>query len=435
MLPALFIFVFLGTPVSFSLIIVSVIFAVITVGDMAGLQLFRFIGSVASNHSLAAVPLFVFMGALLEGSSMSARLFDLMKRWFGKLPGGMSVATLGLCTLFAAGTGIVAAVEVMVALLAIPVMLREGYDKKIISGVICAGGSLGTMIPPSVLIIVYASVSNQSVGALFAAVLYPATIMIGLFLGYVILHGWLFRTGKSGTPIAAAALLPGEDDADEAHASVWSLLPPLLLVLSVVGSILTGIASVTEAAAVGVLAALLLNLFYRDLTWGRVRIAIYKTINLTSMILFLVIGGTLFTSVFRLTGGSAIVGNIINSSDISVVGLIILLLAIVFILGTVLDWISVTLIAIPIFVPFLAPLGVDGVWFGVLVIIVLQTSYLTPPLAPSIFYLRGAVPGLFTYREMYLGVLPFIVCQLVVLALVLVYPELATALPEKLGLH
>lgn len=430
MVPALFVLIFLGIPVSFSLIVVAVGFAIYAVGDMAGLQLYRFVGSVASNYALAAVPLFIFMGAMLEGSGMATRLFVLMKRWFGRLPGGMSIATIAMCTVFAAGTGIVGAVEVMVGLIAIPAMLREGYDRKIVSGVICAGGSLGTMIPPSIVVIIYASAANQSVGDLFAAVLYPGAIMVALFIVWVVIHG-LFIHDRNAQPVDGS-ILPAQDQQEHVDASVFSLLPPLLLVTFVVGSIMAGIAAVTEAAAVGALGTILLNVLYRDFTWERFRQATMKTVLVTSMILLIVVGGTLFTSVFRLTGGAGLVSGIVNSFDFSAMQLTLLFLLVIFILGALLDWVSVVLIAVPIFLPFLAANGIDPIWFAVLVIIMLQTSYLTPPMAPSIFYLRSIAPASFTYRDMYLGVLPFVGCQLIVLLLVLLFPGLATSLPDYL---
>ncbi|ORE92176.1 TRAP dicarboxylate transporter subunit DctM [Stappia sp. 22II-S9-Z10] len=429
MVPALFLLIFLGIPVSFSLIVVSVGFALMAVGDLAGLQLYRFVGSVASNYALAAVPLFIFMGAMLEGSGMAARLFALMKRWFGRLPGGMSIATIAMCTVFAAGTGIVGAVEVMVGLLAIPAMMREGYDRRIISGVICAGGSLGTMIPPSIVVIIYASAANQSVGDLFAAVLAPGAIMVALFIAWVVIHGLFLHHPK---PEDVAEAVPGDGPAELTDASVFSLLPPLILVFMVVGSIMAGIAAVTEAAAVGAVGAVLLNILYRDFNWQRFGQATLKTVMVTSMILLIVVGGTLFTSVFRLTGGAGLVRDLVNASDLSSMQLTLMFLVVVFILGALLDWVSVVLIAVPIFLPFLAPNGIDAVWFAVLVIIMLQTSYLTPPMAPSIFYLRSIAPPSFSYSDMYLGVLPFVVCQLIVLVLVFLFPGLATAIPDYL---
>lgn len=432
MFPALFTLVFLGIPVSFSLIIVAVGFAIVAVGDVAGLQLFRFLGSVASNYALAAVPLFIFMGAMLERSGMAERLFALMRRWFGWMPGGLAVATIAMCTVFAAGTGIVGAVEILVGLLAIPSMMKDRYGKAMISGTICAGGSLGTMIPPSIVVIIYASVANQSVGDLFAAVLFPGLIMVGLFLLYAVGYGYVSGHWREARQRARTAVDAGTQTALET-ASAWSLVPPLLLVFSVVGSIMAGIAAVTEAAAVGAAGAVLLNVLYRDFTWVNFWDATKKTVVLTSMILLIVVGGTLFTSVFRLTGGPGLVNELVTGIDLAPWELTLIFVAIVFVLGALLDWVSVVLIAIPIFLPFLGPAGIDPVWFAVLVIVTIQTSYLTPPMAPSIFYLRGIAPPEFTYRDMYLGVIPFVLCQIAVLALVFLVPALATGLPTYLN--
>ena len=429
MFPALFALIFLGIPVSFSLIIVAVGFALPVVGELTGLQLYRFIGSVASNYVLAAVPLFIFMGAVLERSGMAARLFVLMKRWFSWMPGGMAIATIAMCSIFAAGTGIVGAVEVMVGMLAIPAMLKERYGRPIISGVICAGGSLGTMIPPSIVVIIYASVANMSVGDLFAGVLFPGGIMVGLFLLYALAHGYFSGHWREARSRAAAAAAEPDHEV-QVRASAWSLLPPLLLVMAVIGSIMGGIAAVTEAAAVGALGAVLLNVLYREFDVPTLLEATRKTVVLTSMILLIVVGGTLFTSVFRLTGGSGLVDTFVQGVELTSLQLTLLFLGIVFVLGALLDWVSVVLIAIPIFLPFLGPAGIDPIWFAVLVIVVIQTSYLTPPMAPSIFYLRGIAPRDFTYSDMYVGVVPFVLCQLAVLALVLLFPSLATALPE-----
>jgi len=430
MFPALFALIFMGIPVSFSLIVVAVLFAIPFFGDLAGLQLFRFIGSVASNYALAAVPLFIFMGAILEGSGMARRLFNAMRSWMGWLPGGVGVSAIAMCAVFAAGTGIVGAVEVMVGLLAIPAMLRDGYSRPLISGTICAGGSLGTIIPPSLVVIIYASVGQLSVGDLFAGILIPGLMMVVLFLGYIMIASrWSVDPSRividEEAQILAAAPL-GRKLALTAHA----MLPPLLLMTAVIGSIMMGIAAVTEAAAVGAAGAVVLKLFYREFSWTGLYTAARTTVRLTSMIMLIVVGGTLFTSVFRINGGATMIRELVLALDLSQMMLILALLAVVFVMGALLDWVSVVLICVPIFLPVLPLTGADPLWFAVLVIVVIQTSYLTPPMAPSIFYLRGIAPPDFSYRDMYIGVLPFVACQLLVLVALLMFPPLATYLPE-----
>lgn len=430
MFPALFLLIFMGIPVSFSLIVIAVLFAIPFFGDLAGLQLFRFIGGVASNYSLAAVPLFIFMGAILEGSGMARRLFNALRSWMGWLPGGVGVSAIAMCAVFAAGTGIVGAVEVMVGLLAIPAMLRDGYSRSMISGTICAGGSLGTIIPPSLVVIIYASVGQLSVGDLFAGILLPGLMMVVLFLGYIMI--------ASRWSVDPARIVVDEDARELAAAplgrklsmTIYALVPPLLLMTSVIGSIMLGIAAVTEAAAVGAAGAVALKFFYREFSWTGLMAAAKTTVSLTSMIMLIVVGGTLFTSVFRVNGGATMIRELVLALNMSEMALILALLAVVFVMGALLDWVSVVLICIPIFLPVLPLTGADPLWFAVLVIVVIQTSYLTPPMAPSIFYLRGIAPANFSYRDMYLGVVPFVFCQLLVLIALLFFPGLATYLPE-----
>ncbi len=425
MFPAAFILIFAGIPISFSLIVTAVAFAIPIFGDRAGLQLFRFVGNVASNYALAAVPLFIFMGAVLEHSGMGRRVFEAMKLWVGRFPGGLGLATMAMCTLFAAGTGVVGAVEVMVGLLAIPPMVKAGYARSLTSGVITAGGSLGTMIPPSIVVVIYASVAQISVGDLFAAVLIPGLFMVGLFFSWIIIYALIFPAGAPRTPQDELAMPLGQ----KLIFSAQAIFPPLLLVTAVIGSILAGIAAVTEAAAVGAVGAVILNIIYRDFTWKGLWQATIKTILISAMILLIVTGGTMFTSIFRLQGGAQLVQEIVTALQLGSTGLLMLFLGIVFILGALLDWVSVVLICIPLFMPFLAPAGIDPLWFAVLVVIMIQTSYLTPPMAPAIFYLRGIAPKNFKTQEMYVGVLPFIACQILTAVMVYFIPWTALWLP------
>jgi len=426
MFPAAFLLIFAGIPISLSLIVVAVGFAIPIFGELAGLQLFRFVGSVASNYTLAAVPLFIFMGAVLEQSGIGRRVFEGMRIWLGRFPGGLSLATMGMCTLFAAGTGVVGAVEVMVGLLAIPPMVKANYSRGLIAGTICAGGSLGTMIPPSIVVVIYASVAQVPVGDLIAATLLPSIVMVGLFVLWIV--------GFAIVNPAAAPRVPADELrmplSEKLLFSAKALLPPVILVTAVIGSILTGIAAVTEAAAVGATGAVLLNVIYRDFTWGGLWRAMIKTVVISAMILLIVTGGTMFTSIFRLHGGSMLVTDLVNALNLGSFGLLLLFLVIVFVFGALLDWVSVVLICIPLFTPFLRPAGIDPIWFAVLVVIMIQTSYLTPPMAPAIFYLRGIAPRNFKTQEMYKGVAPFILCQVLTALAVFAFPSLALWLPS-----
>ncbi len=425
MFPAAFFLIFAGVPISFSLMVTAVAFAIPIFGDRAGLQLFRFVGNVASNYALAAVPMFIFMGAVLEHSGMGRRVFEAMKVWLGRFPGGLGLATMAMCTLFAAGTGVVGAVEVMVGLLAIPPMVKAGYSRTLITGVITGGGSLGTMIPPSIVVVIYASVAQISVGDLLGAVLIPGIIMIGLFFCWIIIYAMIWPEGAPRTPAEEIAMPLGA----KLKLTVQAIIPPILLVTAVIGSILSGMAAVTEAAAVGAVGAVLLNIVYRDFTWAGLWQATIKTVLISAMILLIVTGGTMFTSIFRLQGGGMLVNDLVRTLELGSTGLMFLFLGIVFFLGMLLDWVSVVLICIPLFMPFLGPAGIDPIWFAVLVVIMIQTSYLTPPMAPAIFYLRGIAPKNFKTQEMYVGVLPFIACQVITAFVVFVWPWTALWLP------
>lgn len=428
MFPALFVLIFLGLPVAFSLMVVAFVAGWQFFGDITPRQMFGQLVGVGSTYSLVAVPLFIFMGAVLERSGIAERLFQALQLWVGRLPGGLSVATIGMATVFAASTGIVGAVEAVIGLMAIPAMLAYRYDKGLISGTICAGGSLGTMIPPSVVVIIYGAVAQISIGGLFAGALLPGLLMVALFVGYIILRCVVYP--EDGPPVPR-----GELDVSLGH-KLWvtttSLLPASLLVVAVLGSILLGIASPTEASGVGALGALLLAAAYGRLGPAMLRGSLIKTLQINSMILLIVVGGSMFASVFRAHGGPSLVSDLIAAFDLGTIGIIVLFLLITFLLGFVLDWVSVVLICVPIFTPIIRSAGVDPLWFGIMMIVVIQTSYLTPPMAPAIFYLKSVAPPEITYRHMFRGVLPFVVCQLLVLLAVALVPAIATYLPAQI---
>lgn len=428
MFPALFALVFLGLPISFSLIVTAFGFGLTVFGAKIGVQVFGVIEQVASNYLLSAIPLFVLMGAILERSGISNRLFDAAALWVGRLPGGLAVSTIVICAIFAASTGIVGAVEVVVGIMAIPAMSRRGYDRRLISGTICAGGSLGTIIPPSVIVIIYASLSQMSVGRLFAGIIIPGLVMVTLFVAYVLVRCRL-------DPAAGPAIAADETRMPlgrKLRVTALALLPALLLIAAVLGTILAGIASPTEAAGVGALGAVLLTIAYRRFSLPMLVAALTVTVKLTSMILLIVVGGVMFTSIFILMGGSRLVADVIGYLDLGPAFVVALFLGIVFVAGFVLDWTSVVLIVVPIFTPVVAQLGIDPVWFAVMLLVTIQTAYLTPPMAPSIFYLRGVAPDDFTYRDMYAGVVPFVLLQLATLAVVALVPATATYLPDVL---
>lgn len=426
MLPAAFALMFLGVQVMFSMMITAVLFGLVVFGDKVIHQFIEKIDDLASNFVLAAVPLFVFMGAMLEKSGIADRLFEAIHIWTRRLPGGLAIATVLMCIIFAASSGVIGATESVVGLLTIPVMLRYGYNKGLISGTICAGGSLGTIIPPSVVVVVMGPLADLSVGDLMYGMVFPGLMMAGLYLVYIFVLCVL-------KPEMGPRIPPEPGDPtflEKLWISARNLVPPVIMIFAVLGSILFGLASPTEAAAIGSLCAVALTILYRQFTWSGLYDALKKTLTVTAMIMAVLLAGTLFTGVFIGGGGISTASRLIDTLSLGPWGLLSLLLFILFLAGFFLDWISIVLIFIPIFVPLVKLAGFDPVWFCILCLIMIQTGYLTPPMAPAIFYLRAVAPAEITIRDMYRGVVPFILLQIVTLGLTLAWPGLVTWLPS-----
>jgi len=425
MLPVAFGLMFLGVQVTFAMLLTATGFGLLTFGPAVMHQFVEKIDDLASNFVLAAIPLFVFMGAMLEKSGIADRLFEAIHIWTRRLPGGLAIATVLMCVVFAASSGVIGATESVVGLLTIPIMLRYGYDKRLISGVICAGGSLGTIIPPSVVVVVMGPLANVSVGDLMYGMIFPGLLMAGLYLAYVLV---LCIVKPSHGPRIPPE--PGDPSfLQKLGITARNLLPPLGMIVAVLGSILGGLASPTEAAAIGCVCAVLLTVLYRRFTWPSLYDALLKTVRVTAMIMAVLLGGTLFTGVFIGGGGINLASSIIDALQLTPWQLLGMLLLILFIAGVFLDWISIVLIFLPIFTPLVTAAGFDPVWFCILFLIMIQTSYLTPPLAPAIFYLRAVAPPAITMRHMYAGMVPFIGLQVMVLAMTLYWPALVTWLP------
>lgn len=426
MFPALFALIFLGFPVAFALLGVAFAFGLYAFGDAVFFQFIQKIEEVASNFVLAAVPLFVFMGSMLERSGIAEQLFRAVHLWTRRLPGGLAIGTVVMCIIFAASTGVIGATETVVGLLAIPAMMRYSYSKSLISGTICAGGSLGTIIPPSVVVVVLGPIANVSIGDLMVAMIFPGLILSALYILYIV----------TLCIISPEAGPRGDDEeelplAEKMAITVKALAPPLFMIFAVLGSIMMGWAAPTEAAALGAFGAFLLTILYGKFTLATFGEALMKTLLITSMIMFILMAGSLFTGVFVGNGGMRIMRDVLGALDLGYWGMLALFLAIVFIAGFFLEWISILLIFIPIFIPFILSAGMEPVWFCMLILIMIQTSYLTPPMAPAVFYLRGVAPAEITLRHMYVGVVPFIMIQVVALAIVAAFPETALWLPEQ----
>ncbi len=428
MFPALLVLIFLGIPVAYSLMGISLVFGIMRFGDKAVFQFVTKVQDVAGNYVLAALPLFIFMGAMLEKSGIAERLFEAIHMWTRRLPGGLAVGSILMGVVFAAASGVVGATETVIGLLAIPIMMSHSYDKRLISGTICAGGSLGTIIPPSVLVIILAPVADVSVGDLFAGIMFPGSIMAGLFILYVLM---ICTIDPSRAPFKAQDG-PLPTMGERIVKTLFALVPPLILIFVVLGTILLGWATATEAAACGAIGAVLLTAVYGNCSVRTVATALRQTMLITAMVLTILLAGNMFAGVFITSGGLGATNNILAAAELGPWGTLALILFITFIAGFILDLVSVILIVIPIAIPIIKIAGFDPVWFCILFLVMLQTSYLTPPMAPSIFYLRGISPPEIKLRHMYWGVIPFIVMQLLTLALVLAFPQLALWLPSQL---
>ncbi|MCY3970941.1 MAG: TRAP transporter large permease subunit [Acidobacteria bacterium] len=429
MFVVVFLFIFAGYPVAFSLGGTALIFAVIGIelGLFSWNLLYAFperVFGVMSNGVLLAVPFFIFMGTMLEKSQLAEDLLRTIGMLFGRLRGGLALAVVVVGAMLAAATGVVGASVVAMGLISLPVMLRYDYSPMLATGVISAAGTLGQIIPPSVVLVVLADQLGISVGDLFIGSLIPGLMLAGFYAVYV--------TGVAIAKPAAAPALPAEertlDGGALARQVAVVMLPPLVLILVVLGSIFAGIATPTEAGALGAVGAIALALSRGRLTMKAIKETMDATAKLTTMVIFLLIGSTAFALVFRGVYGDIWIEDLLTGLPGGKIGLLIVANLAIFILGFFIDFFEIAFIVIPLIAPAARILDVDMVWFGVMIGMNLQTSFLTPPFGFAIFYLRGVAPRRITTVEMYRGVIPFIVIQLIGLALICLYPELVTAL-------
>ena len=432
----------LGYPVAFSLAGVAMIFAGIGISighfDPSFLAALpnRLFGTI-NNITLLAVPLFVMMGVLLEKSRLAEELLASMAALFGRLRGGLGVSVVVVGMLLAASTGIVGATVVTMGLLSLPSMLKRGYDPALATGTICATGTLGQIIPPSIALVLLGdtlssayqqaqlemgvfSPKTLSVGDLFIGALIPGLLLVGLYMAYVL-----------GVAVLQPHRAPPADDLEAPSLGqlLHGLLPPVVLIAAVLGSILVGAATPTEAAGVGALGAALLALLRGRLSLSLLGEASRETMKVTCMVFMILIGAAVFSLVFRGFGGDELIHEAFHSMPGGVVAATALVMVVIFLLGFILDFIEITFVVVPIVGPILLMMGVDPIWLGIMIAINLQTSFLTPPFGFSLFYLRGVAPASVATSDIYRGVLPFILLQLFILALLAIWPELATGLP------
>ncbi|MBL0142966.1 MAG: TRAP transporter large permease subunit [Betaproteobacteria bacterium] len=382
--------------------------------------------SIMNNDVLTAVPLFLFMGYMIERSNILDRLFYSLQVALKHIPGSMAVAALITCALFATATGIVGAVVTLMGLLAFPAMLKAGYDQKLSAGVICAGGTLGILIPPSIMLIVYGATSAVSVVKLYAAAIIPGFLLAGLYIVYVVVRTTI-------NPKLAPKLPKEETDLPFLRIVlllIQAFFPLAVLILSVLGAILFGLATPSEAAAVGAMGAMVLAIGYRAFTWGRLKEAVFLTARTSAMVCWLFVGSWTFSSIFSYLGGEGLIKEFVTHLDLNTVTFLLLSQVIIFLLGWPLEWSEIIIIFVPIFLPLLAHFNVDPMFFGVLVALNLQTSFLTPPMAMSAYYLKGIAPPYVELWTIFKGCFPFLAMVFVTMFLVYVFPQLVYWLPE-----
>lgn len=430
MLIAFMVLVFTGMPVGFAIAIAGFGFGFIGFGgDFFGLLPARIYG-VINNTTLLAIPLFVFMGVMLEKSRIAERMLDVIGYMCGGLPGGMALAVIVVGVLLGAATGIVGAAIVTLTLMALPTLLRRGYKKTVACGTICAAGTLGQIIPPSLVLLVLADIMNLSVGSLFAAAILPSLLLAGMYLVYLLSLAYFY-----------SADVPAIDETERASISRLQLfvevckvvLPPLLLVIAVLGSIIGGIAAPTEAASVGAVGAILLTVISRRMT-GTVFIETVKTsVRISCMIFFVLIASQVFALTFRGLDGEFLIEGMFNLVPGGVWGAVIFMLLLVFVLGFVLEWIQISYIAVPLLLPFVTGGDVSVVWVAILIAMMLQTSFLTPPFGWSLLFLRGVAPPEITTGDIYRGAVPFVLIQILAVAILMIFPSIVLWLPQAIG--
>lgn len=384
--------------------------------------------TVMSNEVLTAVPLFLFMGYIVERSNIVDRLFSTLNIASKNVPGSMGVAALITCALFATATGIVGAVVTLMGLLALPAMLKANYDKSFASGIICAGGTLGILIPPSIMLIVYAAASNVSIVRLYAGALLPGMTLVGLYLLYVVGRAIL---QPSVAPRPTAEEVPDVPMGKLLVMIATSFVPLAFLIFAVLGSILFGLATPTEAASIGALGGILLAFLYRAMTWQRMRESVYLTMRTTAMVCWLFVGSYTFSAVFSYLGGEHVISEFVQSMDLTPIQFLIMAQIIIFLLGWPLEWSEIIIIFVPIFLPLLVFFEIDPLFFGVLVALNLQTSFLTPPMAMSAYYLKGIAPPEVKLTQIFAGCMPFLFCVLVSMVLMYLFPQIVFFLPER----
>lgn len=418
----------LGLPLAFAAGAIAVIFALVLYGPPGLVLVVSRVFTLLGNSVLVAVPLFVFMACILERSGIAEDIFAAVTAWAGGVPGGLAVAVIITATIMAAMVGVLGAEVVTLGIVALPAMLARGYKKDLALGCICAGGGLSTLIPPSVVFILYGLTAGVSIGQLYIAGLLPGMLLAGLYVAYIMLRVKLDpslapreRAREASLPLAEKLTL------------LRNLLLPLLVVFAVLGSLYLGWATPTEAGGIGVGGAALAALAKRRLTWPNLRHAITETTRTTAMLYWLFFGSSALIGVYTLAGGTRLIQDFLTNSPLGPIGVLLMIQAIWIVLGCFIDWIGILLLTAPIFVPVATKLGFDPVWLGVLFCMNMQISYITPPFGPAAFYLKGVTPPGITLTDIFRSIWPYLALQFVALGIVIAFPQIALWLPRTMG--
>ncbi|MDM8517396.1 TRAP transporter large permease subunit [Desulfobacterales bacterium HSG16] len=423
----------LGHPLAYTLAAVATLFGLLDNGFNVPGLFDMFVNNawgLMNNYTLVAIPLFILMAQLLDKSKVSEALFESLYIVLGSIKGGLGLAVVVVCTVFAATTGIIGASVVAMGLLATPALINKGYQKELTSGIICASGTLGILMPPSIMMVVYGGLTGMketSVGNLFAAAIFPGLLLACLYFLYILIRCNI--NPELGPPISkkeAESWTVGQKWA----MTMKSLIPPLALILAVMGTILAGVATPTEAAGLGAFGALVLAVFNRKMSWEVLRASCHNTLKTTSMVMMLFIGGKFFSTVFLSMGGGDVVADLLIGSGLNRWIVLVIMMGIVFLMGMFIDWAAILLVTVPIFMPIAMELDFNPLWFSILMCVNLQTSFLTPPFGYALFYFKGVAPEGYTMMHIYRGIMPFVFLQLIGLAILSFFPAIATWLPS-----
>ena len=421
-----------GHPLAYTLAAVATLFGLLDNGwDVAGLfdMFANNCWGLMNNYVLVAIPLFIFMAQLLDRSKVADELFETLYVVLGGLKGGLGLAVVVVCTVFAATTGIIGASVVAMGLLATPALMKKGYQKEMSAGIICAAGTLGILIPPSIMMVVYGGLTGlkeTSVGNLFAGAILPGLLLASLYFGYILVRCTI--NPQLGPPITKAEASKW-NASQKIMLTLKSLIPPMALILAVMGTILAGIATPTEAAALGAFGALILAIVNQKFSWEVLRLSAHATLSTTSMVMMLFIGGKFFSTVFLSMGGGDVVADVLVGSGMNRYTVLLIMMGIVFLMGMFIDWAAILLVTVPIFMPIAMELEFDPLWFSILLCVNLQTSFLTPPFGYALFYFKGVAPEGYTMGHVYKGILPFVLLQILGLIILAAFPGLITWLP------